>query len=118
MLSQQPLDRDAQPGSHALLDLPVDRHVVPRRRHQLARDLLQRMVAEVLYRAVLGVQRIVGGNEPWMRRVRLVARVEAEVARLTKQEPASFLNQDAGGAHGQSLIVGLTRHIVFDFLQV
>ena len=59
MLAEDAFDEYPQLRPHILPHRPVDRHVGAHRLHQLLRDRAQRLVAQDLHRAVVGLERIV-----------------------------------------------------------
>ena len=62
MLAQDAPDQHAELGAHVLAEGPVDGDVAPHGLHQLAGDAAQRVVAEDLNGAVVGLQRVVEGQ--------------------------------------------------------
>ena len=62
MLAQDASHQTAQVGAHVLPHGPVNRDVALDGPHQLPRDVTQRLVAQHLHRAVVGLQRVVEGQ--------------------------------------------------------
>jgi len=62
MLAQHALDEAAEVGAHVLPLCPVNGHVAPHGLYQLPGDPFQGRLAQDLYGAVVGLQRVVEGK--------------------------------------------------------